>query len=104
VLRRITVLAEKLIDEKNDRRSQHWTHKLKDESYEWRKRIATVQRVILDQRVYLAGPKFQGPCENYISTHEVWAMLDRINANLNGDPNDEYGDRTDNEEYIEAVK
>ncbi|MHC4278163.1 MAG: hypothetical protein ACYSTI_12705 [Planctomycetota bacterium] len=56
-----------------------------DPSYEWRKRIAKAQEIEREFYNYLVGnPKFQGPCEDYISIHEVLAYLDRIGQALNG--------------------
>jgi hypothetical protein len=50
-----------------------------------RRRFHAIDRVISDFRGYLAGPKFQGECEDNISIHEVYAYLDRIIAARCGD-------------------
>ena len=63
----------------------HYAKRLKDESLEWRKRIKETQDIKNEFRNYLTThPKFKGPCEDYISTHEVLAYLQRISDALNG--------------------
>lgn len=60
--------------------------------------------IIREQRAYLAGSKFQGVCENYISTHEVNEMLFRIEAALTGDPMNFYNDQPENVADIERMR
>ena len=45
-------------------------------------RAATkLRRIEMDRfQRYIGGPKFSGPCDQNIATHEVIALLDRLKA------------------------
>ena len=45
---------------------------------------------------YLQGPKFQGPCNDYVHNHEIIALLRRVSAALCGEKDSER--ETDNGE------